>query len=85
MYFLIISGLKRCTNFFSVYIILNNWVSRGIEHKDLRRPSIEFSLNVFAEFSDKNICHNSKCAQTGHPATSCVRDQDATTAPKRHT
>ena len=48
--------------------------------------SIEFFLNVvteFAEFSDKNICHYSKRAQTCHPATSCVRDQDATTAPAR--
>ena len=49
--------------------------------------SIEFSLNVFtdfAEFSDKNICQYNKRAQTCHPATSCVRDQDATTAPARH-
>ena len=48
---------------------------------------IEFSLNVFiefAEFSDKNICHYSKRAQTCHPVTSCVRDQDATTVPARH-
>ena len=48
---------------------------------------VEFSLNVFTEFvkfSDKNICHYSKGAQTCHPATSCVRDQDATTAPARH-
>ena len=44
----------------------------------------EFSLNVFAEFSDKNICHYSKRVQTCHPATSCVRDHDATTAPARH-
>ena len=32
----------------------------------------------FADFSDKNICHYSKKAWTCHPATSCVRDQDAT-------
>ena len=40
---------------------------------------IEFSLNVFTEFSqfsDKNICHYSKRAQTCHSATSYVRDQD---------
>ena len=46
-----------------------------------------FSLNVFtefAEFTDKNICLYSKKAQTCHPATLCVRDQDATTAPARH-
>ena len=36
------------------------------------------------EFIDKNICHYSKRARTCHPATSCVRDQDATTAPARH-
>ena len=49
--------------------------------------SIEFSLNVFteiAEFSDKNICHYSKRAQTCHPAASCVRDQDATAVLARH-
>ena len=49
--------------------------------------TIEFSLNVFtefAEFSDKNICHYSKRAWTCHPATSCVRDQDATPVPARH-
>ena len=47
----------------------------------------EFSLNVFTEFTefiDKNICHYSKRTRTCHPATSCVRDQDATTAPARH-
>ena len=33
---------------------------------------------------DKNICHYSKRAQTCHTATSCVRDQNATTAPVRH-
>ena len=40
--------------------------------------------NVFI-FSDKNICHYSKRAQTCHTATSCVRDQNATTAPGTHT
>ena len=38
-------------------------------------------LNVFAEFSDKYICHYSKGIE---PVTSCVRDQDATTALARH-
>ena len=49
--------------------------------------TIKFSLNVFSEFSvsDKNICHYSKRAQTCHPGTSCVRDQDATTASARNT
>ena len=40
--------------------------------------TFEFSLNVFAEFSDKNIVITVKGLE---PATSCVRDQDATTAP----
>ena len=39
---------------------------------------LEFSLNVFRQFSDKNIFIAVK--QFVH-ATSCVRDQDATTAP----
>ena len=46
----------------------------------------EFFLNVFTafgEFSDKNICHYSKSAQTCKPATFCVRDQDSTTVPAR--
>ena len=38
----------------------------------------------FSEFSDKNICHYSKRVWTCHPATFCVRDQDATTVPPRH-
>ena len=41
-------------------------------------------LTKFAEFSDKNICHYSKRAGTCHPATSCVRVQDATTVLARH-
>ena len=45
---------------------------------------IQFSLNVFAEFNDKNICHYSERSRTCHPATSCVRDQYATTVPARH-
>ena len=48
---------------------------------------IGFSLNFFTkfvEFSDKTICHYSKRAQTSHPTTSCVRDQDATTVPARN-
>ena len=38
----------------------------------------------FNEFSDKNICHYSKRTRACHPATSCVRDQDATAAAGRH-
>ena len=44
----------------------------------------EFSLNVFlefAEFSDKHIVITAKGFK---PAISCVRDQNATTAPTRH-
>ena len=50
-------------------------------------PTFEFFINgfsEFAEFSYKNICHNSKRANTCHPATSCVRDQDPTTVLARH-
>ena len=32
----------------------------------------------------QNICHYCKGAQNCHPATSCVRDQDATTVSARH-
>ena len=49
--------------------------------------SMEFSLNVFTEFvefSDKNICHYRKRTQTCHPATSCIREKDATTVPGGH-
>ena len=52
-------------------------------HSVLNRE--EFPLNVFIEFSNRNICHYSKRAQTWHSATSCVRDQDVTTPPVRHT
>ena len=45
---------------------------------------IEFSLNVFieiVEFSDKN---NQILKSLFEPATTCVKDQDATTAPARY-
>ena len=38
-------------------------------------------MEFFTEFSDKNICHTIKGLET---ATSCLGDQDATTAPARH-
>ena len=41
----------------------------------------EFSLNVFTEFNDKKYYIYKRLFE---PATSCVRDQDATTAPARH-
>ena len=41
----------------------------------------EFSLNVFTEFSDKIFITIVKGLE---PATSCFRDQDATTVPARH-
>ena len=56
-------------------------------HVPPRKVTIEFFLHVFTEFtklSDKNICNYNKRAWTCHPATSCVRDQDATTAPATH-
>ena len=43
--------------------------------------TIEFSLNVFAEFSDKNYYMLKRLFE---PAISCVRDQDAATVPARH-
>ena len=52
--------------------------------QDSPRWFSEVFPKCFTEFSDKNICHYSKRAQTCHTATSCVRDQDATTVPARH-
>ena len=49
------------------------------EDKEILVFSQILSLN--AEFSDKNICHSVKGLE---PAISCIRDQDATTAPARH-
>ena len=40
--------------------------------------TMEFFLNVITEFSGKNICHYNKGLE---PAISCLRDQDASTAP----
>ena len=42
---------------------------------------IQFSLNVFTEFSDKNY---NILKRLFEPATFCGRDWDATTAPARH-
>ena len=41
---------------------------------------MEFLLNVFTEFTDKKYL----LLKGLEPATSCIRDQDATTAPARH-
>ena len=62
------------------------WVSWQDRNLQLGH-SFEFSRNVFpefTEFSDKNICNYSNRTRTCHPATSWVRDQDATTAPTQH-
>ena len=51
---------------------------------NLQKETMEFSLNVFtefAEFSDKNYYVLKRLFE---PATSCVRDKDASTAPARH-
>ena len=48
----------------------------------LKKDSVEFSLNVlneWAEFSDKNIEKSLL-----ESATSCVKEQDATTVSARH-
>ena len=74
------SGLTFCRVLSLVILLLTNF--HGVESGPL-----EFFLNVFTEFSkfsEKNICHYSKRAQICDPVTSCVRDQDATTAPARH-
>ena len=55
-----------------------------LDELDEQSDIFEFSLNGFTEFDDKNICHYSKRVRTCHPATSYVRDEDATTVPGRH-
>ena len=55
-----------------------NWAQRLILNK-----LVQFSLNVFIEFSDK-IFDYSKRARTSHPATSCVINQGAATVPAWH-
>ena len=64
----------------AVYDTKELWFNLRSEQSQL----IEFTRNVFTEFSDKNISLYSKKAQTCHPANSCVRDKDATTVPARH-
>ena len=41
----------------------------------MKQWSFPKCFTEFSEFCDKNICHKSKRARTGHSATSCVRDQ----------
>ena len=48
----------------------------GFPHGEKERPNEVFP-KCFTEFSHKNICHYSRRTQTGHPATSCARDQNA--------
>ena len=47
---------------------------------DKENPSLEIFLNVFTEFSEYFVL----TVKGLKPATSCVRDQDASTAPARH-
>ena len=72
-------GATSVFDFLAVKCLESSWM------KESKQSSIP--LNVFTEFTkfnDKNICHYSKRTRTCHPATSCVGDQDATTAPARH-
>ena len=46
--------------------------------------SVEFSLNVFTEFSDKNIYLFVITIKGLKPATCCISDQDATGVNKTH-
>ena len=46
--------------------------------------SIEFSLNVFTEFAEFSHKNYYILKRLFEPATSCVRDQDATTVQTRH-
>ena len=63
--------------FLGLYLIVSS------THENNNR--FEFSLNVFNEFDefgDKKYYYVLK--RLFEPATSCVRDQDATTSPARH-
>ena len=67
--FSVVSLLSKC-RFFGYYQNSKNLVN-----------SVELILNVSTEFSDKIFIITVKGLELG---TSCVRDQDATTAPARH-
>ena len=56
--------------------------SRGLLHVE-NRVTIKFSLNVFTEFNEFGDKKYYILKILFQPATSCVRDQDATTAPVR--
>ena len=62
---------------------MGSWYEFDLQIRSILSHTIEFFLNVFTEFSDKNG-HYSKRVRTCHSATSCVRVQDATTVPARH-
>ena len=76
-------SLKRTINkFFQVFFFLGLYLIVSSTHENNIR--FEFSLNVFTEFAEfgDNKYHILK--RLFEPATSCVRDHDATTAPVRH-
>ena len=54
--------LSICLSSYDEKRILGELLSRVI----ITQQAFEFSLNVFAEFSDKNICHYSKMVWTGY-------------------
>ena len=76
---------------FAYYITLITYIEtclyfrywKGGEKTHEVRGTIEFSSKC-QRIQWKNICYYSKRARTCHPAISCVRDQDASTAPARH-
>ena len=78
--------VKRNGTFLPFFLKLsskNIWLN--IFRYNLFNNVMEFFLNISLNLLNsvtKNICHYSKRAQTCHL---CVTDQDATTAPTRHT
>ena len=64
----ILFGFSFLSSDFDTVLFISGWIV------------MEFSLNVFTEFSDKTYFS----LKWLKPATSCVRDQNGTTEPARH-
>ena len=77
-----LSFLLLCRTQYEILLILFfrsllQWLYQPLELKQF-----DFSLNVFIEFAEFKVFIIT--AKGFKPATSCIRDQDATTVPARH-
>ena len=75
-------------NYYSIFLYVNYAYAMTLFYADVpfRKAvdSFKFSLNTFIEFAEFSEQIFTTRVRGFQPATSCVRDGDATAAPSRH-